>query len=89
MEVEVRQKKYLAESQPIVNTQPEAAVLKIVLYQAIDTWDEGSGSSKEDMPATSMVEELGRASWRQCQLSYHQNSRDMCAHYVPGAVLST
>lgn len=52
----------------MVNTQPMIAVISIILHQVIDVCNEDSGSSKEDMPASALVEEeLGRASLRQCQ----------------------
>lgn len=39
----------LQRAQHIVSTQPTAAVISVILLQVIDVWDEGSGSSEEDM----------------------------------------
>lgn len=58
----------------------------------IDVWDGGSGSSREDMPASALVEEEsgGGGSTEAVSVSYLQNSKDVLSdHYGPGAVLRT
>ena len=55
----------------------------------IDVWYEHSGSSKEDMAASAVVEEeSGRASVRWCQSVTFGTANVLSDLYLPGTLLS-